>query len=94
MVKAEDIDVFDYLEEVLMKKDLDDDDWYRARTISMIEGFVDSLYSDLVGFIEVGEGVSGKVAKKSVEIFRKDLREEKRKLGDEPIDVTEGEYDY
>jgi hypothetical protein len=88
--KPEDIDVFWYLEEILLKKDLDDNDWYHARTNGMILGFADSLNSDLVGFVQSGEGVSRATATKAVNIFRNGINKElKEHPRDKPVDVNE-----
>lgn len=89
--KPSEIDVFYHLQEVLLKKDLDSDAWYEARTISMIEGFANSLHDTLVSFIVSGEGVSNSVAENAVALYMKDLVNEKKKYGDEPVDVTAGE---
>jgi hypothetical protein len=86
--RAKDIDVFWHLEEVLIKKDLDDRSWYRARTNRMILGFVNSLRNELVGFVESGEGISKEVAEKAVDLFEKDIeRELKKDPKDKPVDV-------
>ena len=85
---ANDIDVFYYLEELLIKKDLDDDDWYHARTNRMILGLTRSLQSELVDWVATGEKVSNTMAKKAVAGFVKDVEAELRKdKKDEPIDV-------
>jgi len=68
------IDVFWYLEEVLIKKDLDNDEWYRIpRSSKLIRNFVTSLREELIGFIQNGESVSYEVASKSVDDFLNEL---------------------
>jgi hypothetical protein len=89
MKTVKDVDVFWWLEELLIKKDLDDNDWYRARTVSMIERHVNNLEDELVKIIMVAENVDETTAKKSVELFRKDMKREKKELGDEPFNVEE-----
>lgn len=86
--KPKDIDVFWYLEEVLIKKDLDTDDWYRARTNKLILNLLNSVENDVIGFIEVGEGVSRATAKKAVNIFRRETEKEiKKHPREKPIDI-------
>jgi len=87
---SKDIDVFWYLEEVLMKKDLDNDEWYRGRTNGMILSLANSLESDVVGFITSGEGVSKAIAQRAFKSFIRDTEMElKKNPKDRPINVEE-----
>jgi hypothetical protein len=88
-----DIDVFWYFEEVLIKKDLDTDDWYKGRTNQLILNLLNSVENDVIGSIEGGEGIPRATAKKAVDIFRKGIEKELKEHPDYPYDVTQGEYD-
>jgi len=93
--KPENIDVWWHFEELILKKDLDDDDWYHARTNQGILNLIGSLRTDLEGFVEAGEGVSKATAKKAVDLFEKRIQSElKKDPKDEPYDTSEGEEEY
>ena len=76
MKNGKNIDVFYYLEEVMMKKDLDDNKWYQRRTDKLVANMATSLRQEIIDWIETGESVSKKTAEKAVDRFIAETRGE------------------